>query len=177
MLTGPEIIKQIAFGNIEIDPLDYRRVGANSVDLTLGDTLLVYEPDSVGEVALDMAKPPKTEEIKIPKEGFWLCPGKLYLGVTRERAGSKKYATQIAGRSSTGRLGLWVHVTAGFGDVGFVGHWTLELTTVHMLKVYPGAAICQIAFQQTVGARQAYSGRYDQSAPMPVASRLWKDFQ
>ena len=63
----------------------------------------------------------------------------------------------IEGRSSIGRLGLFVHVTAGFGDVGFCGYWTLEMFAVQPVKIYPGASICQIFFHQIAGDITEYS--------------------
>jgi dCTP deaminase len=63
----------------------------------------------------------------------------------------------IEGRSSIGRLGLFVHVTAGFGDVGFCGYWTLEMFAVQPVKIYPGVPICQIFFHQIAGAITEYA--------------------
>ena len=57
----------------------------------------------------------------------------------------------IEGRSSVGRLGLFVHVTAGFGDVGFCGFWTLEMFAVQPVRVYPGVPICQIFYHEIHG--------------------------
>jgi dCTP deaminase len=62
----------------------------------------------------------------------------------------------IEGRSSIGRLGLFVHVTAGFGDVGFCGFWTLEMFAVQPVKIYPGVPICQIFFHQIAGEITEY---------------------
>jgi deoxycytidine triphosphate deaminase len=52
----------------------------------------------------------------------------------------------LEGRSSTGRLGLFIHVTAGFGDIGFAGFWTLEIFCVQPVKIYPDVEICQIYY-------------------------------
>ena len=53
-------------------------------------------------------------------------------------------------------LGLFVHVTAGFGDVGFCGFWTLEMFAVQPVKIYPGVPICQIFFHQIAGEITEY---------------------
>jgi dCTP deaminase len=67
----------------------------------------------------------------------------------------------IEGRSSIGRLGLFVHVTAGFGDVGFCGYWTLEMFAVQPVKIYPGVPICQIFYHEINGAITEYcSNKY-----------------
>lgn len=207
VLTGPEIQRLVAVGDIVIDPFNPKQLNPNSYNLRLADTLLVYEPGAVSHRRfaqqeeytrkywpptepgpspyvrpLDMAKEEPTTEIKIPTEGLVLWPGILYLAATIERTGSPKHRPTIDGRSSAGRLGLWVHMTAGYGDVGF-GHpnactWTLELAVVQPLRVYAGAEICQITFATIQGDIQLYDGRYNsQSEGKPQPSKLWKEFQ
>jgi dCTP deaminase len=63
----------------------------------------------------------------------------------------------IEGRSSIGRLGLFVHVTAGFGDVGFCGYWTLEMFAVQPVRIYAGVAICQIIYHDIRGSFTEYA--------------------
>ena len=71
----------------------------------------------------------------------------------------------IEGRSSIGRLGLFVHVTAGFGDVGFAGYWTLEMFAVQPVKIYPGVSICQIFYHEISGDVEEYkSGKYQNNS-------------
>lgn len=54
-----------------------------------------------------------------PEEGLLLEPDRLYLGRTNEYTYTEGFVPMLEGRSSVGRLGLFIHVTAGFGDVGF----------------------------------------------------------
>lgn len=169
ILTGPEIKKRIAAGEIQITPYNEANVNPNSVNLTLDNKLLVYQ-----ELILDANKPNKTREIIIPKEGFILQPNKLYLGSTVEFTESKNLVPIINGRSSIGRLGLFVHVTAGFGDTGFAGKWTLELMATQPIKIYPGMKICQIYYNTVEGEVEAYAGKY-QGAQSVQASELYKD--
>jgi len=125
---------------------------------------------------LDAAKVSLTFEFKIPPQGLILYPGVLYLGSTVERTITQGLVPCIEGRSSLGRLGLGSHVTAGFGDDGFDGHWTLELTVVHPLRIYAGMKICQIAYTELTGERSPYKGKYQgQRGPRP--SGLWKELQ
>jgi dCTP deaminase len=145
ILSGDEIRKNLGT-NISIDPFDPSRLNPNSYNLTLHDELLVYE-----EVVLDMAEPNRTRRIRIPKEGLVLTPQHLYLGRTAERTETHNLVPMIEGRSSIGRLGLFVHVTAGFGDVGFCGYWTLEMFAVQPVRIYPGVPICQIFYHQVAG--------------------------
>lgn len=74
-----------------------------------------------------MKTPNAVKKLIIPEEGLLLEPRRLYLGRTNEFTKTDKYIPMLEGRSSTGRLGLFIHVTAGFGDVGFAGFWTLEI--------------------------------------------------
>ena len=122
ILSGHEIKQQLG-ENIHIDPFDDKRVNPNSYNLSLHDELLVYE-----EVVLDMRKSNRVARVQIPEEGLVLTPNQLYLGRTVERTETHNLVPMIEGRSSIGRLGLFVHVTAGFGDVGFC--WILDTGNV-----------------------------------------------
>jgi dCTP deaminase len=205
ILTGPEIDWQVEIGNIVIDPFDAKRVNPNSYNLRLSDELLVYRanlewlrrqpsalldlwfgatnkdlPFGAGYVedpaVLDMAKDNPTERLRIPPEGLVLVPGVLYLGSTMEYTETPEHLVPfVEGRSSVGRLGLCVHVTAGYGESGFKGTWTLEMLTTMPLRVYAGVDVCQIVYATTTGRRSAYQGKY-QGQRGPQASRLWKDF-
>jgi dCTP deaminase len=150
ILTGHEIRKHLG-ENIVIDPYDERNLNPNSYNLTLHHELMTYE-----EVVLDMRKANRVRRIEIPKDGLTLSPNQLYLGRTTERTETHNFVPQIEGRSSIGRLGLFVHVTAGFGDVGFCGYWTLEMFAVQPVRIYPGVPICQIFYHQVCGEITEY---------------------
>jgi len=151
ILSGREIQK--ALGNrIILEPFDETKLNPNSYNLSLHDELMVYE-----EVVLDMRKPNRTDRIHIPEEGLVLHPGQLYLGRTVERTETYDLVPMIEGRSSVGRLGLFVHVTAGFGDVGFRGYWTLEMFAVQPVRIYPGVPICQIFYHDIRGEFEEYN--------------------
>ena len=89
-----------------------------------------------------------------------MSPHQLYLGRTVERTETHNLVPMIEGRSSIGRLGLFVHVTAGFGDVGFSGYWTLEMFAVHPVRIYPGIPICQIFYHELTGEITEYASKY-----------------
>jgi dCTP deaminase len=145
ILSGQEIRRQLG-QNIVIDPFDERNLNPNSYNLTLHPELMTYE-----EVRLDMRRNHRVRRIEIPSTGFELRPETLYLGRTVERTETHNLVPMIEGRSSVGRLGLFVHVTAGFGDVGFCGHWTLEMFAVQPVIIYPFVPICQIFYHQLCG--------------------------
>ena len=154
ILSGNEILRRMG-DDIEIEPFDQKQLNPNSYNLTLHNELMVYE-----EVVLDMAKANRVRRIEIPEEGLVLSPNQLYLGRTAERTVTHNLVPQIEGRSSVGRLGLFVHVTAGFGDVGFAGYWTLEIFAVQPVRIYPGTSICQIFYHEVTGAVDEYCSKY-----------------
>lgn len=175
ILTGNEIRAQMG-KNIVIEPFREEQLNPNSYNLTLHDELLVYE-----ELVLDMRKPNRTRRIKIPAEGLVLNPHQLYLARTVERTETHNYVPMIEGRSSIGRLGLFVHVTAGFGDVGFNGYWTLEMFAVQQIKIYPFLPICQIIYHQVVGEITEYrSNKYQNNQdiqPSMIYKELMPDWE
>lgn len=125
------------------DIFNEKHVNANSYDLTLSDTLVMYNLDNNEYIDLD--KVPTTEKIQILDDGFILKPGELYLGSTNERTwASNKWVPFIEGRSTFARAGLTIHVTAGVGDIGFDGHWTLEMHCIKPIKIVPNMRIAQL---------------------------------
>lgn len=168
MLTGNEIIRQIKKGNIEIDPFDIDCLNPNSYNVHLANKIKVYDNNAV----LDL----KTQnnyfkEIEIPKEGLILLPNTLYIGATKERIASDKFISNIDGRSSVARLGMQVHLTAGFGDIGFNGTYTFEITAVQPIRIYPDYQIAQVYFDKPDGKIDfLYKGRY-QGQKDPTTSK------
>ncbi len=154
ILAGSQIQDRLGT-DIVIDPFDPKRLNPNSYNLTLHDELMVYE-----EVVLDMAKANRVRRVSIPDEGLVLSPNQLYLGRTAERTETHRLVPMIEGRSSVGRLGLFVHVTAGFGDVGFCGYWTLEMFAVQPVRIYPHVPICQIFYHEITGEITEYDSKY-----------------
>ena len=193
ILTANQIQKCIDDKSIIIDPYDTSNLNPNSYNLSLGDTLTVYRPsdtypDSFLEQRLEEEKPFPPAKLnirldnpiwtfKIPDNGVLLYPGKLYLGHTVEFTSSPNHAPIVDGRSSTARLGLSIHQTGGFGDIGFKGHWTLEIKVVEPVRIYSGFRICQIRFEVPMGNTDIkYSGKYH-SETKEVASRLYQEFR
>ena len=169
VLSGQEIKRQLGT-SIVIDPFNESRLNPNSYNLTLHDELMVYE-----EVVLDMRKANRVRRMVIPREGLVLQPNQLYLGRTVERTETHNFVPMIEGRSSIGRLGLFVHVTAGFGDVGFCGYWTLEMFAVQPVRIYAGVAICQIFYHDIHGDYIAYQSDKYQNNTDIQPSLLFKE--
>ena len=169
ILSGREIRRRLG-RDIVIDPFDESRLNPNSYNLSLHNELMVYE-----EVVLDMRKSNRVRRIEIPPEGLVVGPNQLYLGRTAERTETHNLVPMIEGRSSVGRLGLFVHVTAGFGDVGFCGYWTLEMFAVQPVRIYPGVPICQIFYHEIAGEHDDYdSDKYQHNRDIQP-SMLFKE--
>lgn len=171
ILSGKEIKRKLG-GDILIEPFNDRQVGPNSYNLRLHDELLVYE-----DPVLDMKKQHSVRKITIPQDGLVLEARKLYLGRTLEYTKTDNYVPMLEGRSSIGRLGLFVHITAGFGDVGFNGFWTLEIFCVQPIRIYPGVEICQIFYHSIEGEYTRYSSNKYQDNKGIQPSLLYKDFE
>ncbi len=175
ILSGQEIESEIKRGNIEITPFERDQLNANSYNVRLGANLLTYQ----GEY-LDAKKDNPTATVKIPERGLWLRKGELYLAETVEETFSEKFVPLLVGRSSIGRLGMFVHVSAGFGDAGWRGKWTLEIVPIKNICVYPGIKIAQIYFEPLLGsfvggyAAQKFA-KY-QNAVGVQSSRLFTEF-
>lgn len=171
ILSGLEIEERLGKG-ISIEPFEPNQLNPNSYNLRLHNELMVYDAE-----VLDMKVENKASTLIIPETGLKLEPGKLYLGRTLEYTHTDSLVPMLEGRSSIGRLGMFVHVTAGFGDVGFSGYWTLEIFVVHPLIIYPGVEVCQIYFHHLDGDYTAYkSGKYQNNKGIQT-SQLFKDFE
>lgn len=171
ILSGEEIRRQMG-SRIWISNFDEKRLNPNSYNLRLHHELLVYD-----SYELDMKRENTARRLTIPPEGLRLEPGRLYLGRTKEYTRTEGFVPMLEGRSSVGRLGLFIHVTAGFGDVGFAGYWTLEIFCVQPLIIYPDVEICQIYYHTLLGDYKPYSsGKYQNNTGIQP-SLLFRDFE
>jgi len=171
ILTDHTITAEMNNGNIVIEPFNPANLGTNSYDLTLSNTLILYT-----ERVLDVRKKNPSAPIIIPEEGIVLQPNIVYLASTIEYTQTLRHVPILMGKSSLGRLGLFVHVTAGFGDVGFAGHWTLELVCVQPVRIYAGMKIAQIVYNDItempkVSYDKKEDAKYSNQGKDPVASK------
>lgn len=171
ILSGKEIKNRLG-KDIFIEPFNEDQLNPNSYNLRLHNELLVYKND-----ILDMKKENRADKIIIPEEGLLLEPGRLYLGRSLEYTKTDNLVPMLEGRSSIGRLGLFIHITAGFGDVGFKGYWTLEIFCIQPIRIYPKVQVCQIYYHSILGEYEEYkSGKYQNNSGIQP-SLLFKDFQ
>ncbi len=171
MILSGKQIEKLLNEDIFIEPYNPAQLNPNSYNLRLHNELMVYD-----RPVLDMKTPNPVSMIEIPEEGLELETGKLYLGRTKEYTRTENLVPMLEGRSSIGRLGLFIHVTAGFGDVGFAGYWTLEIFCVQPIRIYPDVPICQIFYHTIEGEFERYeSGKYQNNEGIQP-SMLYKDF-
>lgn len=170
ILSGLEIKKRIG-SDIQIEPFNANQLNANGYDLRLHNELLVYE-----EVVLDLKEPNRHRRMEIPPSGLVLSPNQIYLGRTVEHTETHSLVPMIDGRSSLARLGLFVNATAGYGDAGFKGFWTLELFAVQPIRIYPDIRVCQILYHTLEGDVGEYQSEKYQNNHDIQPSLLYREF-
>ena len=175
ILTDKRILEEMEKGTIKVVPYDRADLGSNSYDVHLGSTMALY----VDEV-LDAKKHNTIEYFEIPDEGIVLEPSKFYLGVTLEYTETHAHVPFLEGKSSTGRLGIDIHATAGKGDVGFCGNWTLEISVKKPVRVYAGMPIGQLIYFPVEGEilvpyNSKKNAKYAGQPNRPVESMMWKN--
>jgi dCTP deaminase len=197
ILSDSAIKMALEQGTIKIDPFTVEQLNPVSYDLTLGDEVLVYKhvvtegfPFQACEDGndlrpadfhlIDVRKEPEVIRRKMtPEKGWLLKPGVGYLMHTRERVYTRDFVPIVDGKSSIGRLFIQIHFTAGFGDPNFDGQYTLEVSALHPVRVFPGMRIGQIRFHTIDGAvEKLYAGNYTgEHARGAVASQAWRQFK
>ncbi|NDC41811.1 MAG: dCTP deaminase [Chitinophagia bacterium] len=175
ILSDAAILEEIAKGNIVIDPFDQKNLGSNSYDVHLGKYLAVYNDNM-----LDARKHNQITNFEIPEDGYVLQPNILYLGVTMEYTETHAHVPFLEGKSSTGRLGIDIHATAGKGDVGFCNAWTLEISCVQPVRIYAGMPIGQLIYFPVLGEvlnkyNSKEGAKYSARNMMPMESMMWKN--
>ena len=175
ILSDKSIINEMFKGSMVIHPFDRNCLGSNSYDVHLSKNVGVYTSDF-----LDSKVHNQLTHFEIPEDGLILIPGKLYLGSTIEYTETLKHVPYIEGKSSTGRLGISIHATAGKGDVGFCGHWTLEISTTYPVKIYSGMPIGQLTYFEVAGEvctkyNHKKNAKYSGQGSFPVESMMWKN--
>ena len=153
MLSDVNIVQELEFGSLKIEPYDIKTTQPASVDLTLSRYIRTNRYNRVKENLLINPLDPDTfgmdDPIEVTSGGYVIQPSEFILGSTVEKVWLPSHISgKVEGKSSIGRLGLMVHVTAGFIDPGFVGQITLEMVNVNNTPIvlYPGMSIAQMSF-------------------------------
>ncbi|RFM28854.1 dCTP deaminase [Deminuibacter soli] len=175
ILSDTRILEEIEKGTILIAPYNRACLGSNSYDVHLGAVLATYN-----DAELDARKHNLITSFEIPEEGYLLLPHVFYLGVTEEYTETHAHVPFLEGKSSTGRLGIDIHATAGKGDVGFCGNWTLEISVKQPVRVYKGMPIGQLIYfpvdgEIAVKYNQKSDAKYSGQPNKPVESMMWRN--
>lgn len=175
ILSDKLILEEIEKGTIIIEPFNEECLGTNSYDVHLGKYLATYK-----NRILDAKVHNEIEHFEIPKTGFVLQTNTLYLGVTLEYTETHRHVPFLEGKSSTGRLGIDIHATAGKGDVGFCNTWTLEISCTQPVRIYAGMPIGQLIYFVVDGDIQTMyntksDAKYNNKTTRPVESMMWKN--
>lgn len=189
ILSDKTIKEYLEEGKIVIDPLkDEQQIQPSSVDMRLGDEFKVFkvirkpyiDPKDEEDIAEYM------ESSTVPEgEAFIIHPNEFALATTQEYYKvPDDLVARVEGRSSMGRLGVTMHVTAGYVDPGFEGRITLEISNIGAMPValYPGQRVCQLVFEtMTTPAELPYGHPKRNSKYMkqlkPESSRVKLDYE
>src|SRR5690348_4192968 len=175
ILSDTRIMEEIKKETIKIEPYSRECLGSNSYDVHLGIWLATYN-----EHILDAKKHNLIDYFEIPEEGIVLYPHIFYLDVTVEYIETLQHVPFLVGKSSTGRLCIDIHATAGKGDVGFCGNLTLEISVKQPVKIYKGMPIGQLIYftvegETEVKYNQKKDAKYSGQINKPVESMMWKN--
>lgn len=189
ILSDKTIKEYLEEGKIVIDSLkDEQQIQPSSVDMRLGDEFKVFkvirkpyiDPKDEEDIAEYM------ESSTVPEgEAFIIHPNEFALATTQEYVKvPNDLVARVEGRSSMGRLGVTMHVTAGYVDPGFEGRITLEISNIGAMPValYPGQRVCQLVFEtMTTPAELPYGHPKRNSKYMkqlkPESSRVKLDYE
>ena len=189
ILSDKTIKEYLKEGKISIDPIkDEKQIQPSSVDMRLGDEFKVFkvirkpfiDPKDEEDLASYM------ESTIVPEgEAFIIHPNEFALATTLEYVKlPDDIVARVEGRSSMGRLGVTMHVTAGFIDPGFEGKITLEISNIGSMPValYPGQRVCQIVFETMTTPSEVPYGHPDRNSKYmgqtrPESSRVKQDYE
>lgn len=189
ILSDKTIKEYLKEGKIGFEPLqDEKQIQPSSVDMRLGDEFKVFkvirkpyiDPEDEEDIASYM------ESMIVPEgEAFIIHPNEFALATTLEYVKvPDDLVARVEGRSSMGRLGVTMHVTAGFIDLGFEGKITLEISNIGAMPValYPGQRVCQIVFETMTTPSELPYGHPERNSKYmgqtrPESSRIKQDYE
>ena len=188
LLSDRDIKKYIKEGKIKITPKpDFKKqLGPCSLDLRLGKVFKTFKRVEFPFIDLKTKVPIERIMTKIklpPGKPLIIQPGDFIIANTEETLElSLDLAARIDGRSSLGRLGIVIHITAARFDPGWRGKPVIELGNLGIMPValYPGMRICAISFEPLTSPSEVpyyrKRGRKYGRQQSPQASRINKEF-
>lgn len=204
-LSDKKILQYIKSKKIVIDPLEKTNINTSSVDVTLGEYYFreqtldvgksIYSPWSESDVRKVWGEPMEAEKAGVyaKRNGFdlpdgikkqdrviWIRPGETILGHTIEFiGGAREITTMMKARSTLGRNFIEVCKCAGWGDVGYINRWTMEITNNSRHYIIPlvvGRRIAQIVFFEVGEIKAgdyAKSGKYQNTKSLNKLKKSW----
>jgi dCTP deaminase len=206
-LSDKKILEEIKNGSIIIEPFNQKNLATSSYDVTLGEYYFrEQKPNYVlshynifnkkhtdyvwGTKATKAEKATKVfkdfasfEWVGISPDDrvILLEPGETILAHTNEFIGGRNHiTTMMKARSSVGRNFIEVCKCAGWGDVGYVNRWTMEITNNsrhYAIPLVTGRRIAQIIFFDTgpiLKNDYATSGKYQTHQDLKKMKKEWK---
>jgi dCTP deaminase len=208
-LSDKKILDAMKEGSVVIEPFNRKNLATSSYDVTLGEWFFpeqtpphfenvynIYDKKHVERVWGTQPLRAKTAKEVLKNYQFnfdgispddkiiLLAPGETVLGHTNEFIGGKDHiTTMMKARSSLGRSFIEVCKCAGWGDVGYVNRWTMEITnnsTHYFIPLVVGRRIAQIIFFETgpiLANDYAKSGKYQSGGTIAQLKKSWKPEQ
>ena len=180
ILSDTTIKKYLKEGRIKIDGIKDIQIQPASIDLTLGNEFLyqkIVYPDGYIRNTIGNNSDYKIDYEKEISDEFDIPSSSFILATTNECVSiDKGIAAWVEGRSSIGRIGLFIH-NAGWIDPGWNGKITLELfnASCSWIKLVRDMRICQIIFAELdKPAENPYCGKYQNQSTV-TGSMLYKD--
>lgn len=206
-LSDKKILEHMKNGTVVIEPFIRKNLATSSYDVTLGEWYFREQPTKYNHSLYNIWSKAHMEHVwgadnpqrAIPaKEAFkkynfkWegirptdkvilLRPGETILAHTNEFIGGRDtVTTMMKARSSLGRNFIEVCKCAGWGDVGYVNRWTMEITNNsknYLIPLVAGRRIAQIVFFETgpiLASDYTKSGKYQKTTDMKKLKKMWK---
>ena len=206
-LSDKRILEEMKKGTIIIEPFRHENLATSSYDVTLGEYFFREQPTKYNHSIYNIWSKKHMEHVwgashveraikakdafkkyKFEWDGIspndkviLLRPGETVLAHTNEFIGGRDtVTTMMKARSSMGRNFIEVCKCAGWGDVGYVNRWTMEITNNSKSYIIPlvvGRRIAQIVFFETgpiIGSDYTKSGKYQSSKNIGQLKKAWK---
>lgn len=205
-LSDRRILEHMKAGTVVIEPFVRENLATSSYDVTIGEWYFREQPPQEHKKVFNIYNRSDTERIwgtvphraqkakdalknfNIQFEGIrpddkviLLEPGETILAHTNEFIGGREtVTTMMKARSSLGRTFINVCKCAGWGDVGYVNRWTMEISNASQHYIIPlvvGRRIAQLVFFETgpiAGKDYTASGKYQVSTDMKKLKKDWK---
>ncbi len=190
ILSDKDIKEHLKSGKIVINPIlnPEVQIQPSSVDLRIGREFKGFR--IIRKPCID---PMDQSDLESYMESFYIDEGEPFIIHPGEFALATTYETiklpndlvaRVEGRSSMGRLGVTMHVTAGYIDPGFHGKITLEISNIGKMPValYTGQRVCQIVFETMTSPSEKPYGHPDRDSKYmgqksPVTSKIKHDYE